>query len=84
MCKSFRAYSVDEDGNEHNFLAEYYRTTREIASNTFRKGYNGLTMQPACVTLNPVFRSCGVRENQAWPHGLPRLLRNRSGGVRQP
>ena len=32
-------YSVDADGNEHNFLAEYYRTTRELASNTFRKGY---------------------------------------------
>ena len=32
-------YSVDADGNEHNFLAEYYRTTREMASNIFRKGY---------------------------------------------
>ena len=32
-------YSVDDDGVEHNFLAEYYRTTRELASNVFRKGY---------------------------------------------
>ena len=32
-------YSVDESGREINFLADYYRTTRELASNTFRKGY---------------------------------------------
>jgi succinate dehydrogenase/fumarate reductase flavoprotein subunit len=34
-----RVYSVDADGNEYNFLADYYRTTQEIASNVFRKGY---------------------------------------------
>lgn len=32
-------YSVDEDGREHHFLADYYRTTQEMASNIFRKGY---------------------------------------------
>lgn len=32
-------YSVDADGKEHNFLPDYYRTTQEIASNIFRKGY---------------------------------------------
>lgn len=32
-------YSVDEAGREINFLAYYYRTTQELASNTFRKGY---------------------------------------------
>jgi succinate dehydrogenase / fumarate reductase, flavoprotein subunit len=32
-------YSVDAKGREHNFLADYYRTTQEIASNIFRKGY---------------------------------------------
>jgi len=32
-------HSVDEQGKEHNFLADYYRTTRELASNIFRKGY---------------------------------------------
>jgi succinate dehydrogenase / fumarate reductase flavoprotein subunit len=32
-------YSVDPAGNEHHFLAGYYRTTRELASNIFRKGY---------------------------------------------
>ncbi len=32
-------HSVDPDGQEHNFLAEYYRTTQELASNVFRKGY---------------------------------------------
>lgn len=32
-------YSVDAAGAEHNFLADYYRTTQELASNTFRKGY---------------------------------------------
>lgn len=34
-----RVYSVDDDGNEINFLKRYYRTTREMASNIFRKGY---------------------------------------------
>ncbi len=32
-------YSVDATGAEHNFLANYYRTTQELASNIFRKGY---------------------------------------------
>lgn len=32
-------YSVDAEGNEHHFLEQYYRTTQEMASNVFRKGY---------------------------------------------
>jgi succinate dehydrogenase / fumarate reductase flavoprotein subunit len=32
-------YSVDGNGREHNFLGDHYRTTQELASNTFRKGY---------------------------------------------
>jgi succinate dehydrogenase / fumarate reductase flavoprotein subunit len=32
-------YSTDASGQERNFLADYYRTTRELASNIFRKGY---------------------------------------------
>jgi succinate dehydrogenase / fumarate reductase flavoprotein subunit len=32
-------FSRDAPGNEHNFLADYYRTTQELASNIFRKGY---------------------------------------------
>ncbi len=32
-------YSVDAEGREHHFLGDYYRTTRELASNLFRKGY---------------------------------------------
>lgn len=32
-------YSLDEAGREHHFLADYYRTTQELASNLFRKGY---------------------------------------------
>jgi succinate dehydrogenase/fumarate reductase flavoprotein subunit len=32
-------FSVDADGQEHHFLAGYYRTTQELASNIFRKGY---------------------------------------------
>lgn len=32
-------YSVDADGAEHHFLAQYYRSTQELASNVFRKGY---------------------------------------------
>ena len=32
-------YSVDTYGVERNFLGDYYRTTQELASNIFRKGY---------------------------------------------
>jgi succinate dehydrogenase/fumarate reductase flavoprotein subunit len=32
-------YSVDADGTEQHFLAAYYRSTQELASNVFRKGY---------------------------------------------
>lgn len=32
-------YSVDADGHQHHFLAGYYRTTQELSSNIFRKGY---------------------------------------------
>jgi succinate dehydrogenase / fumarate reductase, flavoprotein subunit len=31
--------SRDAEGRERNFLADYYRTTQELASNVFRKGY---------------------------------------------
>jgi succinate dehydrogenase / fumarate reductase, flavoprotein subunit len=32
-------YSVDAEGVEHHFLADWYRTTQEMAANIFRKGY---------------------------------------------
>lgn len=32
-------FSLDSEGNERNFLGEYFRTTQELASNIFRKGY---------------------------------------------
>ena len=32
-------FSQGPEGQEHNFLAQYYRTTQELASNIFRKGY---------------------------------------------
>ncbi|MBY4630464.1 FAD-dependent oxidoreductase [Rhizobium croatiense] len=32
-------YSVDAEGGEHHFLAQYYRSSQELASNVFRKGY---------------------------------------------
>jgi succinate dehydrogenase/fumarate reductase flavoprotein subunit len=32
-------FSRDARGNERNFLADYYRTTQELSSNIFRKGY---------------------------------------------
>jgi succinate dehydrogenase/fumarate reductase flavoprotein subunit len=32
-------FSRDARGTERNFLADYYRTTQELASNIFRKGY---------------------------------------------
>jgi len=32
-------FSLDSDGVKRNFLADYYRNTREMASNIFLKGY---------------------------------------------
>ncbi len=32
-------YSLDGDGRAHHFLADHYRSTQELAANTFRKGY---------------------------------------------
>ena len=32
-------FSRDDQGNEYNFLGDYFRTTQELASNVFRKGY---------------------------------------------
>jgi succinate dehydrogenase/fumarate reductase flavoprotein subunit len=32
-------FSRDATGSERNFLADYYRTTQELAANVFRKGY---------------------------------------------
>jgi len=32
-------YSLDAEGAEYHFLADYYRSTQELASNVFRKGY---------------------------------------------
>jgi succinate dehydrogenase/fumarate reductase flavoprotein subunit len=32
-------FSTDAQGQEYNFLADYYRTTQELVSNVFRKGY---------------------------------------------
>ncbi len=32
-------FSRDARGHERNFLTDYYRTTQELASNVFRKGY---------------------------------------------
>jgi succinate dehydrogenase/fumarate reductase flavoprotein subunit len=32
-------YSADATGTEYHFLGDYYRTTQELASNIFRKGY---------------------------------------------
>lgn len=34
-----RVYSVGPDGEQINFLKRYYRSTCEMVSNTFRKGY---------------------------------------------
>lgn len=34
-----RFYSLDEDGNEHDFLADYYSDFKELLKNVFLKGY---------------------------------------------
>ncbi|MEM7465122.1 MAG: FAD-binding protein, partial [Pseudomonadota bacterium] len=59
-------YSVDDAGDEHHFLGDYYRTTQEMASNIFRKGYQW----PFHATRMLDFKSSLVdlaihRENQA-------------------
>ncbi|MCH2078248.1 MAG: FAD-binding protein [Rhodobacteraceae bacterium] len=59
-------YSVDADGKEHHFLADYYRTTQEMASNIFRKGYQWpfhasrmLDFGSSLVDLG-IFRECAL------------------------
>ncbi|MCB1518383.1 MAG: FAD-binding protein [Hyphomicrobiaceae bacterium] len=32
-------FSLDDHGDEHHFLGDYFRTTQDLASNIFRKGY---------------------------------------------
>ncbi|MEK7413158.1 MAG: FAD-binding protein [Planctomycetota bacterium] len=34
-----RVFSIDDKGNEREFLGDWYQTTRAMASNVFRKGY---------------------------------------------
>ena len=57
---------MDDAGEEHHFLGDYYRTTQEMASNIFRKGYQW----PFHATRMLDFKSSLVdlaihRENQA-------------------
>ncbi len=59
-------YSVDAQGAEHHFLADYYRTTQELASNIFRKGYQWpfhasrmLAFGSSLVDL-AIFRECAL------------------------
>ncbi len=59
-------YSVDAEGKEHHFLADYYRTTQELASNIFRKGYQWpfhatrmLEFGSSLVDLG-IFRECAL------------------------
>ena len=39
MCRHALYFLARRGGSERNFLADYYRTTQELASNIFRKGY---------------------------------------------
>lgn len=59
-------YSVDHKGQEHHFLGEYYRSTEELASNLFRKGYQWpfhatrmLDFRSSLVDL-AIFRECAA------------------------
>ncbi|WP_426036506.1 FAD-binding protein [Cypionkella sp. TWP1-2-1b2] len=59
-------YSVDNQGAEHNFLADYYRTTQELASNIFRKGYQWPFHATRMLDFGSSIVDLGVtRENQA-------------------
>lgn len=59
-------YSLDQKGQEHHFLGDYYRSTRELASNLFRKGYQWpfhatrmLDFRSSLVDL-AIFRECAA------------------------
>jgi len=39
MPNVYSTDAADGSGEQHNFLGDYYRTTQELVSNVFRKGY---------------------------------------------
>ncbi len=59
-------YSLDDEGQEHHFLGDYYRSTQELASNLFRKGYQWpfhatrmLDFRSSLIDL-AIFRECAA------------------------
>jgi succinate dehydrogenase / fumarate reductase, flavoprotein subunit len=70
-------FSRDARGNEHNFLADYYRTTREVASNIFRKGYQWPFHATRMLEFGSSLLDLAVfRENQAGRKVLMDFNRN--------
>ena len=74
-------YSTDADGNEYNFLADYYRTTQELVSNVFRKGYQWPFH--ASRTLDYGSSLVDPRDAQG-THGMARLPAQPAAGPRRP
>ena len=64
-------FSRDSRGVERNFLADYYRTTQELASNIFRKGYQWPFHATRMLDFGSSLLDLAVfRETQAGPQGL--------------
>jgi len=70
-------FSRDSEGREFNFLADYYRTTQELASNTFRKGYQWPFHATRMLDFqSSLFDLAVVRERQAGRRVFLDFLRN--------
>ena len=70
-------FSRDAGGREFNFLADYYRTTQELASNTFRKGYQWPFHATRMLDFqSSLFDLAVIRERQAGRRVFLDFLRN--------
>jgi hypothetical protein len=70
-------FSRDARGNERNFPADYYRTTQELASNVFRKGYQWPSHATRMLNFGSSLVDLGiVKETQAGRKVLMDFNRN--------
>ena len=78
-------YSLDTQGNEHNFLADYYRSTQELALERLPQGLPvALPCEPhARLRIEPR-RSRGVSRVAGRPDGLHGLQPQPGAGARGP
>ena len=71
-------FSVDAQGHQHKFLADYDRTTQKLAKNVFRKGYPWLFHATRMIDFGSSRVDLGITlENQAGRRVFMDFNRNR-------